>query len=86
LRRLVSCNSALDAAAAAALRTQFSDPGAAQRHWQAVYRDVEADARLVPNSTASGESVFVSARVGNPHFSPFFGPLLEQLQIRPLRR
>lgn len=79
---LLACNPALDRAATIALNTQTADPGEAQRRWQRIYNDVDKDARIVANSTAHVYAIFHAKRVGNTHFTPFSGPLFDQMWVR----
>jgi peptide/nickel transport system substrate-binding protein len=81
LNALGVCNRRIDAAATRAAGTA-TDPGAAQRSWQAVYNEVAKDAKVVPDSTETVTSVLVAAGVGNIHFSPFAGLLFDQLWVR----
>jgi peptide/nickel transport system substrate-binding protein len=79
-----SCNRHIDALASKASGLQGSDPGAAQRAWQTVYRQVAADARLIPTTARSGIRTFVSTRVGNYQpmtYAPGY-PDLDQLWVR----
>jgi peptide/nickel transport system substrate-binding protein len=59
-----SCNHAIDALAARAVATQLTDPGAAERLWQRVYRMVDQDARLIASDSADN-GVILSARTGD---------------------
>ena len=78
----LGCNPALDRAASSALQTQPTDPGAAQRTWERVYSSADRDARLIANSTALAAAVLESPRVGNTHWNPFSGLVLDQLWVR----
>jgi ABC-type transport system substrate-binding protein len=79
-----SCNHTIDAVADKALRAQISDPGAAQRLWQRVFRMVDADARLIAMDSPSGGVALLSRRTGNyrPDSFAFGVPDLGQLWVK----
>ncbi len=61
-----------------------ADPVAAARTWQAVDRDITYAAPWVPLVNPNNVD-FLSRRVTNYQYNPFFGMLLDQLRIRPKR-
>jgi YVTN family beta-propeller protein len=75
------CDGRIDRRIARALRIQERDPGAANRAWSALDRELTAMAVWVPLYTPYGGDL-VSKRVGNYQKHPFFGPLFGQFWVR----
>ena len=75
------CNPRASQLASQAQAAQLTNPAAARRLWAQVDRIVTDQAPWVPvlNKTPT---VFVSARAENYHESPYYGPLLDQIQVR----
>ena len=65
-------------------REASANPVAAARTWQAVDRDVTYAAPWVPLVNLNNVD-FLSRRMTNYQYNPFFGVLLDQLRIRPKR-
>jgi peptide/nickel transport system substrate-binding protein len=75
------CNPHADQLASQAQGLQATDPAAARRAWEQLYRLVSNQAPVVPISSAS-PTVFVSARVRNYQEQPIGEPLLDQMWVR----
>ena len=60
---------------------QANDPAAAGPLWADIDRSIVDKAPWVPTHTSKGLS-FVSKRVGNYHYNPEWGVLLNQLWVR----
>ena len=75
------CDRRIDARAEQARRLGLTDPAAATREWERVYRDIVDRAPWVPTVTPTWID-FVSKRVGNYQFHPLWGVLAQQLWVR----
>ena len=73
------CDPGLDRAFKRALDLQTTDPAEAGLAWAALDRSVVDMALIAPLYTAGAD--FVSARVGNYQFNPFFGVLFDQMWV-----
>ena len=62
-------------------RADLTDPAAARKAWEQLYRLVSNQAPMVPLLTGS-PTVFVSARAGNYQEQPIGEPLLDQMWVR----
>lgn len=78
------CDRAADRLMNYAGREASANPVAAARTWQAVDRDVTYAAPWVPLVNLNNVD-FLSRRMTNYQYNPFFGVLLDQLRIRPKR-
>jgi len=77
------CDRHFDALASRAAQIQTTDPGQGQRLWRALYKEIDADALVVPtNAQYLSGRVLLSTRVGDFGSNPFFGPILDQLWVR----
>ena len=75
------CDPAIDRLMSPADSEQATDPVRAASTWAAVDRAVTSAAPWVPLATVNNVD-FLSARVTNYQYNPFFGILLDQLQVR----
>jgi YVTN family beta-propeller protein len=75
------CDRAIDAKIRRTLRLQERDPAAANASWSALDRELTDQAPWVFLYTESTTG-FVSKRVGNYQYHPFWGPLFAQLWVR----
>jgi YVTN family beta-propeller protein len=75
------CNPHADQLASQAQALQPTDPAAARRAWEQLYRLVSNQAPVVPLFTGS-PTVFVSARAQNYQAQPLYGPLLDQISVK----
>jgi YVTN family beta-propeller protein len=75
------CDPAIDRLMNLADTEQATDPVQAASTWAAVDRAVTSAAPWVPLATVNNVD-FLSARVTNYQYNPFFGILLDQLQVR----
>lgn len=76
------CDPALDALIERAKALQATDGAAASLAWQEVERRAVSAAVYVPTVVPVG-STFTGARVGNVAHHPVFGPLFNQMWVRP---
>jgi YVTN family beta-propeller protein len=76
------CDPSLDATMERAKQLQATDGAAAAVAWQTAERRVVSLAALVPTVTTLTTS-FTGARVGNVAHHPVFGPLFDQMWVRP---
>jgi YVTN family beta-propeller protein len=74
------CAPAVDRLITRGLDLQTVDPSRADAAWARADRAVAAAAPIVPYANEISETL-VSRRVGNYHYSPQWGPLLEQLWV-----
>jgi peptide/nickel transport system substrate-binding protein len=75
------CDRRIEARAEHARRLGLTDPNAATREWEGVYRDIVDQAPWLPTVTPTWMD-FVSKRVGNYQFHPLWGILAQQLWVR----
>jgi peptide/nickel transport system substrate-binding protein len=75
------CDPHIDREMAAAARLQASDPQAADALWSKVDHDLVDQAPWVAKNNGRNV-VFVSRRVGNVEYNPFYTVLLDQLWVR----
>ena len=75
------CNPRADQLAGQAQALQPTDPAAARRVWEQLYRLVSNQAPVVPLFTQS-PTVFVSARARNYQEQPIGSPLLDQIWVK----
>jgi peptide/nickel transport system substrate-binding protein len=75
------CDHSLDASIDAALSNETLKPGVASQQWAAIDRMATDTGAVVPLSNQL-ESDFVASRVGNYHYNPQWGMLVDQLWVR----
>ena len=75
------CNRRIEAEADRARLLGLTDPPAANRKWEHVYRDIIDQAPWLPTVTPTWTD-FVSKRAGDYQFHPLRGILIDQLWIR----
>jgi peptide/nickel transport system substrate-binding protein len=75
------CDPALDRRIARAQRLQETAPGAAQRLWEQLDRELTDRAVWLP-TVSFDDTAVTSRRTGNYHFNAFLGVLVDQLWVR----
>jgi ABC-type transport system substrate-binding protein/DNA-binding SARP family transcriptional activator len=75
------CDPAFDHQVAHAAALQTTDPPAADRLWARLDREVTDRAILLPTVTLNATDL-LSSRVGNYHYNPVWGALVDQLWVR----
>ena len=75
------CNRQIEAEADSARLLGLTDPPAANRKWERVYRDITDQAPWLPTVTPTWTD-FISKRAGNYQFHPLWGILIDQLWVR----
>jgi YVTN family beta-propeller protein len=75
------CNRRIEAEADRARLLGLTNPPAANRAWERVYRDIVDQAPWLPTVTPTWTD-FISKRVGNYRFHPLWGILIDQLWVR----
>jgi peptide/nickel transport system substrate-binding protein len=75
------CDRAFDRQVARAAALQATDPAAADVLWARLDRQLTNRAIWLPTVTGD-ETDLVSRRVGNYHYNPVWGPLVDQLWVR----
>ena len=75
------CNRRIEAEADRARLLGLTDPPAASRAWEHVYRDIIDQAPWLPTVTPTWTD-FLSNRAGNYQFHPLWGILIDQLWVR----
>jgi len=75
------CNRRIEAEANHARLLELTDPPAANRAWEHVYRDIINQAPWLPTVTPTWTD-FLSKRAGNYQFHPLWGILIDQLWVR----
>ena len=75
------CNRRIEAEADRARQLGLTDPPAANRAWERVYRDIADQAPWLPTVTPTWTD-FLSKRAGDYQFHPLWGILIDQLWVR----
>ncbi|MDQ5831650.1 MAG: hypothetical protein M3550_01150 [Actinomycetota bacterium] len=75
------CDRRIEARAERARRLGLTDPHAASKQWERVYRDIVDQAPWLPTVTPAWTD-FVSKRVGNYQIHPLWGILAQRLWVR----
>ena len=75
------CNRRIEAEADHARLLGLTNPPAANRAWEHVYRDIVDQAPWLPTVTPTWTD-FISKRAGNYQFHPLWGILIDQLWVR----
>jgi len=75
------CNRRIEAKAHRARLLGLTNPPAANRAWERVYRDIINQAPWLPTVTPTWTD-FISKRAGNYQFHPLWGILIDQLWVR----
>jgi len=75
------CDPAVDRRIARAEALQLTDPARAQALWSTLDHDLTDAAALLPTVTPVVTDI-LGTRVGNYHYHPFWGALVDQLWVR----
>jgi peptide/nickel transport system substrate-binding protein len=75
------CNRRIEAEAGRARLLGLTDPPAANRAWERIYRDIIDQAPWLPTVTPAWTD-FLSKRAGDYQFHPLWGILIDQLWVR----